>query len=205
MSASHTATSSAPSSTSTKFDVRRVHAQAGRLELGCSGDRARRRPARGGARRSPAPRRAAMPAASAARLTLNGSCTRSSSRATSGVRDRVAEAQARQAEDLRERADHDHGAPAEHVARAIDAHGRVGEVDVGLVRDDDAVGGQAVEEGRPCGAARRACPWGCSDRRSRRGARRVAPAASATASRSIASPAGGTRVTIPPAAADTVA
>ena len=33
----------------------------------------------------------------------------------------------------------------------------------------------------------------------------VALAASATASRSIASPAGGTRVTIPPAAAETVA
>ena len=33
----------------------------------------------------------------------------------------------------------------------------------------------------------------------------VAVAASATASRSIASPAGGTRVTLPPAAAETVA
>ena len=53
--------------------LRRMHAQAGGLELGCSGARARLRPARGDASTKPASETPARPAASAARLTLNGS------------------------------------------------------------------------------------------------------------------------------------
>ena len=165
-----------------------------------------RRPARGAASTNPGSRDRGEPAASAARLTLNGSCTRSSSRATSGVRDRVAEAQAGQPEDLRERADHDHGR-ARRARRAADRRARPGRRSRCTASSATTMQScrQAVEEGRPAGARDQRAGGVVRDRRSRRGARAVATAASATASRSIASPAGGTRVTIPPAAADTVA
>ena len=142
--------SSTPSSTSTKFACDGTHAEPARASSSVEQPRGPRRPRRARVRDELAAARSRRrPAASATRLTLNGSCTMSSSRATSGSAERVAEPQTREAEDLRERAQDDHGAPGEHVLLAAPRAPRVGEVDVRLVGDDDAVGRQPVEERGP--------------------------------------------------------
>ena len=90
-----------------------------------------------------------MPAASAARLTLNGSWTLLQVPHEVGVGEQVAEAQPGEPEDLRERAqDHDAAAVGD-VLLAAHALERGDVVHVRLVGDHDAVGADRVEERAP--------------------------------------------------------
>ena len=181
--------------------LRRMGRSAGRLPALRPGPRARRPPRHAGGRRSPDRQRLRCPAASAARLTLNGSCTRSSSRATSGSE--IAKPTRRPASPRifeNERMTIT-GRPVEHVAPAVDAHARDRRSRCTSRRRSrcSRAGRRSRKAAQAAGSM--SVPVGLfgSQIQTRRAS--VSTAAVATASRSIARPAGGTRVTTPPAAA----
>ena len=129
--------------------------------------------------------RLARPAARAARLTLKGSRT-TSIMAASARHDRVAEAEAGEPEDLRERAHDDDGEAGLDVAHPVDAHLRIDVLDVGLVDDDRAAVGDAGEQALPL-LARHGEPvglFGSQSQTSRASCSRAAAARASTSWRS---------------------
>ena len=203
MSASLTATSSVPRSTSTKFDCDGCQAMPAASSSAVNTSRAattsaRRRSTKAG---SDTP---AMPAASAARLTLNGSCTRSSRRATSGSE--IAKPTRRPASPRifeNERMTIT-GLPSRTSRRrSTRTAGSTKSMYVSSATTMQSAGSRARKASHAAGSMH--VPVGLlgSQIQTRRAC--VATAASATAARSISSPAGGTRVTTPPAAWQTAA
>ena len=179
----HRPTSSTPSSTSTKFacdgctrEARRASSSSVSAARACGDLRAAR------ARTKLGCETAAQPGGERGAVDVERLLHEVEQARDVRVGDRVAEPQAGQPEDLRERADA--RSPGARRARRPDAPARsvgIGEVDVGLVGDHDAVGRQPVEERRPVRRARSACRSGCWGRRSRRAARASRSAASAIA------------------------
>ena len=116
--------------------------------------------ARAAPRRSSGRPSEASPAASAARLTLNGSCTAWRKGTSAAGGERVAEAQAGEPEDLAERAQHHDAAALGDVALAARPLGGRDVVHVRLVGDHEAAGRHAVEQRLPLVRRPRASPVG---------------------------------------------